>query len=52
MDKAPVVIDKLKDAVQRLDGSVSVLAHIAQVEMQAGELFEIQTPGGGGFGTA
>jgi 5-oxoprolinase (ATP-hydrolysing) len=41
-----------RNSVQRLDGSVSVLAHIAQVEMQAGELFEIQTPGGGGFGTA
>jgi len=24
--------------------------HIAQVEMQAGDVFEIHTPGGGGYG--
>jgi 5-oxoprolinase (ATP-hydrolysing) len=36
--------------VVRADGSVEVLAHIAQVEMRAGDVFEINTPGGGGYG--
>ena len=36
--------------VLRTDGSVQDLSHIGQVEMQAGDVFEIQTPGGGGFG--
>jgi 5-oxoprolinase (ATP-hydrolysing) len=38
--------------VVRADGSVQELAHIDQVEMQAGDVFEIHTPGGGGFGKA
>jgi len=38
--------------VVRADGSVQELAHIGQVEMQAGDVFEIHTPGGGGFGQA
>jgi 5-oxoprolinase (ATP-hydrolysing) len=38
--------------VLRAGGSVEVLAHIGQVDMQAGDVFEIQTPGGGGFGQA
>jgi len=36
----------------RSDGQVQTLAHIGQVEMQAGDVFEIHTPGGGGFGEA
>jgi 5-oxoprolinase (ATP-hydrolysing) len=36
--------------VVRNDGRVEDLAHIGQVEMQAGDVFEIHTPGGGGFG--
>jgi 5-oxoprolinase (ATP-hydrolysing) len=36
--------------VVRADGSKEALRHIAQVEMQAGDIFEIHTPGGGGFG--
>jgi 5-oxoprolinase (ATP-hydrolysing) len=36
--------------VLRVDGSVQELGHIGQVEMQAGDVFEIHTPGGGGFG--
>jgi len=31
---------------------VQELAHIGQVEMQTGDVFEIHTPGGGGFGKA
>jgi 5-oxoprolinase (ATP-hydrolysing) len=30
---------------------VEDLGHIGQAEMLAGDVFEIQTPGGGGFGT-
>jgi 5-oxoprolinase (ATP-hydrolysing) len=36
--------------VIRADGRSELLNHIAQVNMQAGDVFEIQTPGGGGFG--
>jgi 5-oxoprolinase (ATP-hydrolysing) len=36
--------------VVRADGSEQALAHIGQVEMQTGDVFEIHTPGGGGFG--
>ncbi len=38
------------NCVVRADGSEQALAHIAQVEMQTGDVFEIHTPGGGGFG--
>jgi 5-oxoprolinase (ATP-hydrolysing) len=36
--------------VLRADGRVEELGHIGQAEMQAGDVFEIYTPGGGGFG--
>jgi 5-oxoprolinase (ATP-hydrolysing) len=36
--------------VLRVDGRVEELAHIGQAEMQVGDVFEISTPGGGGFG--
>ncbi len=36
--------------VLRADGSVEALAHIGQVRMEPGDVFEVQTPGGGGFG--
>ena len=36
--------------VRRVDGSVETLDHIGQVEMQVGDVFEIDTPGGGGYG--
>ncbi len=36
--------------VVRADGSVEELKHIGQTEMQPGDVFEIHTPGGGGFG--
>ncbi|MES2980173.1 MAG: hydantoinase B/oxoprolinase family protein [Pseudomonadota bacterium] len=37
--------------VVRTDGSVEALEHIGQAEMQPGDVFEIHTPGGGGFGS-
>jgi 5-oxoprolinase (ATP-hydrolysing) len=36
--------------VVRLNGTTEELGHIAQAEMKAGDIFEIHTPGGGGFG--
>ena len=36
--------------VVRIDGREEALGHIGQVQMQAGDVFEIHTPGGGGFG--
>ena len=36
--------------VVRVDGSVEELAHIGQVQMEPGDIFEIHTPGGGGYG--
>jgi 5-oxoprolinase (ATP-hydrolysing) len=37
--------------VVRADGRVEELGHIGQAEMRPGDVFEIHTPGGGGFGT-
>jgi 5-oxoprolinase (ATP-hydrolysing) len=36
--------------VVRADGGIEELGHIGQAEMLAGDVFEIHTPGGGGFG--
>ena len=36
--------------VVRQDGTHQDVPHIAQVDMQAGDVFEIHTPGGGGYG--
>ncbi len=36
--------------VVRVDGSIEQLEHIGQAEMAPGDIFEIHTPGGGGFG--
>ena len=36
--------------VLRQDGQVETLGHIGQAEMAAGDVFEICTPGGGGYG--
>jgi 5-oxoprolinase (ATP-hydrolysing) len=38
--------------VVRADGRVETLAHIGSAEMLSGDVFEIHTPGGGGFGAA
>ena len=38
--------------VERADGSVVALDHIASIEMNAGDVFVIETPGGGGYGRA
>ena len=36
--------------VVRSDGSIEELGHIGQAEMKPGDVFEIHTPGGGGYG--
>jgi 5-oxoprolinase (ATP-hydrolysing) len=36
--------------VERADGRTETLGHIGSVEMQPGDVFVIETPGGGGFG--
>ncbi len=38
--------------VERADGTVLELDHIASVDVVAGDVFVIETPGGGGFGPA
>jgi 5-oxoprolinase (ATP-hydrolysing) len=37
--------------IERADGRVERLGHIASCEMQAGDVFVIETPGGGGYGS-
>ncbi|SFD41445.1 hydantoinase B/oxoprolinase family protein [Massilia yuzhufengensis] len=39
-----------RNTVLRADGSVEALGHIGKVEMGAGDVFVIDTPGGGGYG--
>jgi len=39
-----------RNAVERADGTVEQLGGAAQVEMGAGDVFVIETPGGGGYG--
>lgn len=36
--------------VERADGTVEVLDHIGSTEMKPGDMFVIETPGGGGYG--
>jgi 5-oxoprolinase (ATP-hydrolysing) len=38
--------------VERANGDQEVLAHIGSVPVQVGDVFVIETPGGGGFGAA
>jgi len=39
-----------RNSVVRADGSVEKLDHIGSAEMRPGDVFVIETPGGGGFG--
>jgi 5-oxoprolinase (ATP-hydrolysing) len=36
--------------VERADGTVEHLGHLASVEMKPGDVFVVETPGGGGYG--
>jgi 5-oxoprolinase (ATP-hydrolysing) len=37
--------------VERADGRIESLGHIGSVEMAPGDVFVIETPGGGGYGS-
>ena len=39
-----------RNQVLRRDGTIEELGHIGMVEMQAGDVFVVQTPAGGGYG--
>ncbi|SEH04728.1 Hydantoinase B/oxoprolinase [Candidatus Venteria ishoeyi] len=39
-----------ENQVERIDGKIEKLGGTAEVDMQAGDVFVIKTPGGGGFG--
>lgn len=41
---------KGRNYVIRRDGGVEELLHVARTDMQAGDVFVIETPGGGGYG--
>ena len=41
-----------QNRVVRSDGRIEALGHIGQADMLPGDVFEIHTPGGGGFGRA
>ncbi len=41
-----------RNTVERADGSIDALGPVASVTMQAGDVFVIETPGGGGYGAA
>jgi 5-oxoprolinase (ATP-hydrolysing) len=38
--------------ILRHDGTTELLGHIAEAQMQVGDVFEISTPGGGGYGAS
>ncbi|AVR96939.1 hydantoinase B/oxoprolinase family protein [Pseudoduganella armeniaca] len=40
-----------RNYVERADGNVEQLGHIGKTEMAPGDVFVIETPGGGGYGT-
>jgi 5-oxoprolinase (ATP-hydrolysing) len=39
-----------KNSIERANGHVEILGHIGQADMLPGDIFEIATPGGGGYG--
>ena len=40
-----------RNTVVRRDGRIETIPHVGTAEMEAGDVFLIETPGGGGFGT-
>jgi 5-oxoprolinase (ATP-hydrolysing) len=41
-----------RNRVERADGRVETLDHIGSVDVEAGDVFVVETPGGGGYGAA
>jgi 5-oxoprolinase (ATP-hydrolysing) len=44
--------DRGRNSVVRADGRIEHLGHIGKIDMAAGDVFVIETPGGGGYGKA
>jgi 5-oxoprolinase (ATP-hydrolysing) len=40
-----------RNSVERADGRIEQVGHIGKIDMAAGDVFVIETPGGGGYGT-
>ena len=40
-----------RNSVERVDGRIEQVGHIGKIDMAAGDVFVIETPGGGGYGT-
>jgi 5-oxoprolinase (ATP-hydrolysing) len=40
-----------QNSIERANGQVELLGHLAEVEMQPGDVFVVCTPGGGGYGS-
>lgn len=41
-----------RNTIERADGSVEALDHIGRAQMAPGDVFVVETPGGGGYGAA
>ncbi|MBR8458492.1 hydantoinase B/oxoprolinase family protein [Burkholderia dolosa] len=41
-----------RNTIERVDGTVETLGHIARAQMAPGDVFVVETPGGGGYGAA
>jgi len=37
--------------IERAGGEIERLGHLAEVDMQPGDIFVVSTPGGGGYGS-
>ncbi|HDR9290415.1 TPA: hydantoinase B/oxoprolinase family protein [Burkholderia multivorans] len=41
-----------RNTIERADGAIETLDHIARAQMAPGDVFVVETPGGGGYGAA
>lgn len=41
-----------RNMIERADGTIETLDHIARAQMAPGDVFVVETPGGGGYGAA
>ncbi|KAB0664578.1 hydantoinase B/oxoprolinase family protein, partial [Burkholderia territorii] len=40
------------NTIERADGTVETLGHVGRAQMAPGDVFVVETPGGGGYGAA
>nr|WP_077226094.1 hydantoinase B/oxoprolinase family protein [Burkholderia cenocepacia] len=58
LDRAVRPLDRVaagalgRNTIERADGTVEVLDHIGRAQMAPGDVFVVETPGGGGYGAA